>query len=89
MTHDELVRRVCELEHKLAMAERDGAALAAALRSVPEIADLAHDAWQADRDSRVGKLLNALAGRCRGYRADTDAIHETIALHARTPGRSG
>lgn len=37
-------------------------------------ADEALAAWDADKDSRVGKLLASMAGRLPGYRADIDAV---------------
>ena len=49
-----------------------------ALRSVIKIAAEARADWDADRDSRVGKILIALSGELRGYRADIDAIHAAL-----------
>lgn len=54
-------------------AERDAARQA--LDRFVAAANDALQAWDADRDSRVGKLLAALAGRLPGYRADVDAAH--------------
>ena len=31
--------------------------------------------WDADRDAKVGKCLNALSGHLKKYSPDTDAIH--------------
>jgi hypothetical protein len=50
-----------------------------ALRSVVAIADECAREWDGDNDMRVGKILLALAGTNRGYRADIDAIHAAIA----------
>lgn len=49
------------------------------LRELKRIAGEAFDAWDADRDSRVGKMLLALAGNKPGYRADIDALHASLA----------
>jgi hypothetical protein len=51
-----------------------------ALKIVISVAKEAHAAWDADNDSRVGKILMALSGYRPGYRADIDAIHATLAL---------
>ena len=53
--------------------------LIAALKSAVSIAAEAHAKWDADEDHRVGKMLMALAGWMKGYRADIDAIHAAIA----------
>jgi hypothetical protein len=44
----------------------------------------AFEAWDADKDLRVGKMLKALAGRSPRYRADIDALHAALAT---TPGQ--
>lgn len=38
-------------------------------------------AWDADQDSRVGKMLIALSGRMPGYRADITALLEELESH--------
>ncbi|MGE3279927.1 MAG: hypothetical protein AB7H90_01035 [Alphaproteobacteria bacterium] len=53
--------------------------LVAALRAVVALADEAFKEWDRDNDPRVGKILNALAGRVKGYRPDIDAIHAALA----------
>jgi hypothetical protein len=50
---------------------------AMALAAVLDIAREAHAAWDADEDSRVGKLLIALCDPSLKYRAEITAIHET------------
>ena len=50
-----------------------------ALTTVIKIADEAFEAWDKDRDMRVGKILRALGDpNMKGYRADIDAIHATV-----------
>jgi hypothetical protein len=56
----------------------ENARLKAALLSAKAIAFEAWGEWDSDNDSRVGKLLKALAGHLRGYRADIDAIHDAM-----------
>lgn len=54
-------------------------ALTLALKSAIAIADEAQDEWdKAPAGMRAGKILTALAGYCRGYRADIDLIHLTM-----------
>lgn len=54
-----------------------------ALQSAIRIADEARLEWdRAPQGMKAGKLLIALAGGCKGYRADIDAIHAVIAKHA-------
>lgn len=50
--------------------------LKAAMASAKAIAFEAWGEWDNDNDPRVGKILKALAGHLRGYRADIDAIHD-------------
>ncbi len=57
----------------------DRAELLSALQGVIAVAAIAADEWNRDEDSRVGKKLIALAGRCPGYRADIDAAHAAVA----------
>ena len=65
-------------DEQFAEALQDVANLAAALKSVPKIANEVRDYWDADQDSKVGKNLKALGGFI-GYRADVDALHAAIA----------
>lgn len=51
----------------------------AALDELTRIAKEAYAAWDADRDSRVGKILASLAGFTTGYRADIDALRAALA----------
>lgn len=60
-------------------ALEDVANMAAALKSVPKIAEAAEEHWQEDRDAKVGKLLIAMGRGLPGYRPDTDALHAAIA----------
>lgn len=53
------------------------------LQSVLVIAGEGFDYWDADKDSKVGKLLNALSGGIPGYRHDIDKI-----VHAANGNRS-
>lgn len=57
-------------------AERDE--LRTALAALVAAARDAHDHWDADRDAKVGKLLAAMAGHLRGYRAALDAVWAVI-----------
>ena len=64
------------------------AKLREALWTYKRVAAEAFDHWDADRDSKVGKTLRAMAGDLRGYRADLDAALATFVVdpsHARGP----
>lgn len=66
--------------------ERDEAreALETALRlmhTARHIAIIAHGHWDADEDSKVGKLLLALSGMLPKYRPDIDEIHAFLARY--------
>lgn len=75
------------LSHQEALTRRVGE-LEAALRSAIRVADEARDEGDAaPSHMRAGKLLIALSGNCRGYRADIDAIH--AALNPPTTTSSG
>lgn len=50
-----------------------------ALESFVALSSYTHSEWDADNDARVGKMLLALSGSLRGYRADIDKIHAAIA----------
>lgn len=50
-----------------------------AMETFAKIAAEAREHWDADADSKVGKLLKAMAGDLPGYRADIDAAHKAIA----------
>lgn len=65
-------------DEQFAEALEDVANMAAALKSVPKIANEVRDYWDADQDSKVGKNLKALGGWA-GYRPDVDALHAAIA----------
>lgn len=58
--------------------ERRIAELEAALALIPKIASDAYEAWDSDNDSRVGKILRALAGRLPLYREDTSKVVAAI-----------
>lgn len=64
-----------QLRAALTQAEQANMRLRAALETVFLTANEALTAWDADQESRVGKLLAALAGRNTGYRSDIDQIH--------------
>lgn len=50
-----------------------------ALKSAIQVANEAAEEWdKAPSGMRAGKILLALAGHRRGYRADTDAIHAAL-----------
>ena len=53
--------------------------LLAALNDAVQIAKVAHEYWDRDQDSKVGKYLMALAGNLPGYSALTDGVHKAIA----------
>jgi hypothetical protein len=48
------------------------------LRGVIEMAREAHAHWDADRDSKVGKILLALAGFSERYDKRSDALHAAL-----------
>jgi hypothetical protein len=65
------------------------AGLLAALKSAVKIADEAADEWDnVPNGARAGKILVALAGHRKGYRADIDAIHEAIATAESASGKA-
>ena len=53
--------------------------LLAALNDAVQIAKTAHEYWDSDQDSKVGKYLMALAGYLPGYSGLTDGVHKAIA----------
>lgn len=67
-----------EEAEKREAAEARNRALVEALRAAIKVAREAHKEWDADNDPRVGKLLMALAGYVKGYRADIDGIHAAL-----------
>jgi hypothetical protein len=70
----ELVRRANAFD--ALEVQRD--ALLVACETLVKVADEAHSHWDADRDSKVGKYLAAMAGHLTKYRADLDAAHAAI-----------
>ena len=57
--------------------------LVAALCAAIRIAEEARVSWDvAPEGMRAGKILIALTGNAKGYRADTDEIHRVIAKYA-------
>jgi hypothetical protein len=56
-----------------------GPDLLAACEALITAARDAHQHWDADRDMKVGKLLCAMSGYLKGYRAELDAAHAAIA----------
>lgn len=52
--------------------------LLAALEDAVSVAKTAHEHWDKDQDSKVGKYLIALSGRLIGYDGRTDAVHKAI-----------
>jgi hypothetical protein len=52
--------------------------LLTALNDAVQIAKVAHEYWDSDQDSKVGKYLMALAGYLPGYSGLTDGIHKAI-----------
>ena len=67
------------LPEDVAELEAMNAELLEAAESVVAIAKEAHAHWDADRDSRVGKILLALAGANEAYDNRIDWIHAAIA----------
>lgn len=52
-----------------------------ARRLLAVFTSLANEAWvllDEDKDMKCLRLLRAMAGRAKGYRADTDTLHEKI-----------
>jgi len=54
------------------------------LAGAVEVAKDAHAHWDADRDSKVGKILLALAGLNAKYDTRTDAIHAALTQGAQS-----
>lgn len=46
--------------------------------SLVKAANDAHDHWDAYRDAKVGKLLAAMGGSLKEYRAELDAAHDAL-----------
>lgn len=67
---------VAEQRARAERAEARVAELAADVRTV--LVD-AHQAWDSDKNMRVGKLLLAALGRVPGYRPDTDRVSAALA----------
>lgn len=63
---------------KTCLAERDAAM--AALRGVVREARTAHEYWDKDQDSKVGKHLAAMSGYLKNYCDDATAIHAALAM---------
>ncbi len=55
-----------------------------ALETAVKVCDEAFVHWDADRDMKVGKYLNAMSGGLKGYRADIDEMHATRNAAAKT-----
>ena len=55
------------------------ARLLAACKAMTKAANDALGHWDADRDAKVGKLLSAMAGHLKGYRADITEAHAAMA----------
>lgn len=83
MSLSERIRSGCEAApwvcDEVQNLEAMNAELLEALDSVVAIAKEAHAHWDADRDSRVGKILLALAGANEAYDNRIDWIHAAIA----------
>lgn len=63
----------------VAHTEKQRDELLAALKDVVSVAKTAHECWDKDQDSKVGKYLIALSGGLPGYDKRTDEIHRAIA----------
>ncbi len=62
----------------LAAAQEEARNMREALEKAQQIAREAYTHWDADRDSKVGKLLAALGGT-RGIRPDFDTLTDALA----------
>lgn len=58
--------------------KQENARLREACQALVKAANDALDHWDNDRDSKVGKLLSAMGGSLKGYRAELDAAHAVI-----------
>lgn len=54
------------------------AELLAACKTFIECAAIAHDYWDADQDMKVGKMIMAMSGHTKKYRADLTAAHDAL-----------
>lgn len=72
-------RDVAELEAQHAKLEAINTELLEALEAVVTIAKEAHAHWDAGRDSKLGKIILALAGANGAYDKRIDAIRAAIA----------
>lgn len=71
-------RQLCETERQLEAITKQRDELLAALEDAVSVAKTAHEHWDNDQDSKVGKYLIALSGRLIGYDGRTDAVHKAI-----------
>jgi len=67
----EWIDEITTLREKLKAAEE-------ALGAAVSVAETAFDAWDNDRDAKVGKYLMALSGKLPGYDGRTDEVHEAL-----------
>jgi len=72
-----MIRRLQAAEAEVLAARK----VVEAARMQVKIAQETHMEWDRDNESRVGKLLLAMAGHIPGYRPETDAIHAALAAH--------
>lgn len=64
---------------ELARLEAANAELVEACTIARAVALEAWEEWDQDHDSRVGKLLKAMSGFLKAYRADIDKFHAALA----------
>lgn len=80
----ETTTQILELKARLAAAE----AMVNALPGLTAMLREAYAAWDADRDSKVGKMLRAAAGNLAGYDQRSDEMYAAWTAFARQPNDS-
>lgn len=75
----------CDCGHTIETLRQQNAELREALEIMRQVAGETMDHWDADHDSKVGKLLLAMYGSLKGYRHDLDKAHAALANTKETP----
>ena len=69
---------IADMQAEIDALRKERDELLSALEDAVSVAYSAHDHWDKDQDSKVGKYLIALAGWMPGYDGRTDAVHNAI-----------
>jgi len=87
ITHEEHERKASRPDWKrIGEIEAYAELLRSKLRYMVRLCDEVHSHWDADNDSKVGKMLAAMAGHLKGYRADITEVHAALARECHQVG---